>query len=315
MDELSLTQTTATASRVLSGRAGFDTNFLGPAVPVPALAATETVLLPYTHFSVLMRLDKRLAAVAAVGIDGDKLMDVGRSGIQWRLDPRLAEDKQTGERVYARNDIDRGHLVRRASAVWGDTRAEAAQANEDTFHYTNAAPQAAQFNQGLELWLGLESYLLQNATDHRRRLIVFTGPVFSDVDPVYRGVEIPLQFFKVAAFLYQGQLAATGYVVDQTPQLAGLPDVPRPGVIGDAPPLGPFRTFQVPIRDIAALTRLDLDQLTAVDRMPIASTLPTARAGSTWRQLHSAEDLDLDFDLDEHGEQGNGSAAVTLPRV
>jgi DNA/RNA endonuclease G (NUC1) len=30
--------------------------------------------------------------------------------------------------------------VRRASAVWGITRAEAAQANEDTFHYTNAAP-------------------------------------------------------------------------------------------------------------------------------------------------------------------------------
>ncbi|WP_356815733.1 DNA/RNA non-specific endonuclease [Arthrobacter sp. Bi26] len=71
--------------------------------------------------------------------------------------PRLGEDQQTGERVYARNDIDGGHLVRRASAVWGETREEAARANEDTFHYTNAAPQAAKFNQGLGLWLGLES--------------------------------------------------------------------------------------------------------------------------------------------------------------
>ncbi|MFE4229200.1 DNA/RNA non-specific endonuclease [Arthrobacter sp. NPDC056886] len=44
----------------------------------------------------------------------------------------------------------RGHLVRRASAVWGDTRAEAARANADTFHYTSAAPQAAKFNQGLD---------------------------------------------------------------------------------------------------------------------------------------------------------------------
>ena len=123
-----------------------------------------------------MRPDKRLAAVTGLGIDGGKLMDLGRSGIPWKLDPRLPEDQQTGARVYAGSDIDRGHLVRRASAVWGDTHAEAAQANEDTFHYTNAAPQAAKFNQGLELWLGLESNPLDNAADHRRRLLVFTGP-------------------------------------------------------------------------------------------------------------------------------------------
>src|SRR5919112_1840117 len=111
-------------------------------------------------------------------------MDLSRSGIQWRLDPRLPEDEQTGGRVYARNDLDRGHLVRRASAVWGDTRAEAAQANEDTFYYTNAAPQAAKFNQGMELWLGLESYLQENAADNSRRIVVFTGPIFGDTDPV-----------------------------------------------------------------------------------------------------------------------------------
>jgi endonuclease G len=281
----------------LSNRAGFDTNFLGVPVPMPTLAGTKTVSLAYTHFSVLMRVDKRLAAVTALGIDGEKLMDLGRAGIQWRLDPRLGEDQQTGERLYAHNDIDRGHLVRRASAVWGDTRAEAAQANEDTFHYTNAAPQAAKFNQGLNLWLGLESYLQDHAADDGRRLVVFTGPIFGETDPVYRGVDIPLLYFKVVVFLQDGDLAATGYVVDQKPQLADLPDVPRPGAVDEAPPLGPFRTFQVPVRDIAALTGLDLDQLIAADRMPIASELPTARVTSTWRELLSPEDLDLDFEL------------------
>jgi len=241
------------------------------------LDGIDTVLLPYTHFSVLMRPDKRLAAVTGLGIDGGKLMDLGRSGIPWKLDPRLPEDQQTGARVYAGSDIDRGHLVRRASAVWGDTHAEAAQANEDTFHYTNAAPQAAKFNQGLELWLGLESNLLDNAADHRRRLLVFTGPVFTGPDPVYRGVGIPLRFFKIAVFLHNATLGATGYIVDQTSQLADLPDVPRPGVQDGAPPLGPFRTFQVPIRDIAALTALDLTQMTAVDRMPALGSLPGCR--------------------------------------
>jgi endonuclease G len=43
------------------------------------------------------------------------------------------------------------------SAPWGDTRAEAAQSNENTFCNTNTAPQAAKFNWGMELWLGMES--------------------------------------------------------------------------------------------------------------------------------------------------------------
>lgn len=122
------------------------------------------MMLPYRNFSVLMRLDKRLAAVTALGIDGEKLMDLDRTGIRWRLDPRLAKDEQTGEKVFARNDIDCGHAVRRASAVWGNARAEAVQAN--------AAPQAAQFNQGLDLWLGMESYLLENTADDGRRILL-----------------------------------------------------------------------------------------------------------------------------------------------
>jgi endonuclease G len=297
MDEL-LLPATATIED-LSGRKGFDENFLDVPLPLPALAGAEAVLLPYTHFSVLIRLDKRPAAVTGVCIDGEKLMDLDRAGIRWRLDPRLREDQQTGERVYARNDIDRGHLVRRSSAVWGDTVGEAEQANEDTFHYANAAPQAAKFNQGMELWLGVEDYLQEHAAQYRSRLVVFTGPIFSDLDPVYRGVDIPLRFFKVAVFIHEGELAATGYVVDQSPQLAELPDVPRPGVTEDVPPLGPFRTFQAPIRDIMALTGLDLDQLAEVDRMPIAATLRAAPVGSTWRKLSAPEDLDLDFDLED----------------
>lgn len=298
MDELMTAHALTKDARSLADRSGYDEDFLGRTVPVPALHGVKTVLLPYTHFSVLMRPDKRLAAVTALGLDGSKLIDLDRGGIQWRLDPRLSEIEQTGEQVYARNDLDRGHLVRRASAVWGDTRAEAAQANEDTFYYTNAAPQAAKFNQGMELWLGLETYLQENAADSSRRLVVFTGPIFGHTDPVYRGVDIPLKFFKVAAFLYRGELAATGYVVDQAPQLADLPDVPQSGIRDEAPPLGPFRTFQAPIRDIATLTGLSLDQLMAADRMPIAAALPGARVTSTWRELRSPEDLDLDFDLE-----------------
>ena len=44
-------------------------------------------------------------------------------------------------------------------------------------------------------------------------------------------------------------------------------------------------------------TGLDLEQLAAVDRMRIASTLPAARVASTRRRFRSPQDLDLDFNL------------------
>ena len=103
-------------------------------------------------------------------------------------------------------------VCRGTVVLGGETLAEAQLANEDTFRYTNAAPQAAKFNQGLDLWLGIESYLQGHAARYRRRIVVFTGPIFSPLDPVYRGTDISLRFFKVAAFIHDSGLAATGYV-------------------------------------------------------------------------------------------------------
>lgn len=273
----------------LADRAGYDPTFLGVDVPLPAPRdpAVATVLLPYTHFSVRLRPDRRLAAVAGAMIDGATLADEGREGIDWVLDPRVPAEQQTGDEVYARNDLDRGHLVRRASVVWGP-RAEAQQANVDTFTFPNAAPQAAAFNQGEELWLGLENYLLDNAATLDRRLVVHTAPVLDAADPVYRGVGLPLRFVKVAAFLDAGGLGATAYLLDQTPLVDDLPraraarDEPPARAVADLPPLGPFRTFGVPVADVAALTGLDLDGLAAVDRLP---------ASAAWQQLESLAQL------------------------
>lgn len=40
----------------LSDRLAFDEHFLGRPFPTPTLNGTEAVLLPHTHFSILMRL-------------------------------------------------------------------------------------------------------------------------------------------------------------------------------------------------------------------------------------------------------------------
>jgi endonuclease G len=147
--------------------------------------------------------------------------------------------------------------VRRRDPVWGDA-ATAAQANLDTFSYVNAAPPAALFNQGELLWLGLEDHVLTHASTYRTRLSVFTAPVLADDDPVYRGVQVPRRFWKIAAWATaEGEgagLAATGYVLDQSDQLDGilLAQSRSAGVV--VPPLGPYLTYQVPVADIAVRT-------------------------------------------------------------
>lgn len=278
----------------LPERQGYDPMFLGVAVPLPVpVHPTELLVLPYTHFSVLLRPDRRLAAATVVAIDGASLVDLVRSRDRWSLDPRVPESAQAGEELYRDNELDRGHLVRRLDPVWGQA-ASAQQANDDTFHFTNAAPQHAGFNQSKLLWLGLESYLLEHAASWDRRLVVMTGPVLAARDPLYRGVRVPLRFWKVAAAMdATGTLTATAYVLDQTP----LVDDVRGALAtaeeaGQAPPLGAFRTFQVPVADVVAISGLDLGPLLEADLLaPQPSAAPAARG--SWVQLHELSDVVL----------------------
>ena len=208
---------------------GFDPGFLGAPLAAPRPSGDRVVRqLPYTHFEVLLDPERRLALSTAVNIDGARLLDLGR-GDDWHLDERVPASEQTGPEVYARNDFDRGHLVRRRDPVWGEP-AEARAGNVDSFCYTNAAPQASGFNQSKELWLGLEDLVLEYAQANLARIDVFTGPVLAEDDPVYRGVGIPLRFWKIAAWSPDGEtLAASAYLLDQTALVRRIVDDGRLG--------------------------------------------------------------------------------------
>ncbi|WP_432491997.1 DNA/RNA non-specific endonuclease [Kineococcus gypseus] len=292
-------ETSAAAAAVdLSGRAGFDPSFLapGPVVPVPLPTdGTRVVVLPYTHFTVVLRPDRRLAAATAVAVDGASLREVERGGDRWFLDPRAEAGAQAGAELYARNDFDRGHLVRRRDPVWGEP-AEALRANADTFSYANAAPQVAGFNQSEELWLGLEDHVLAHAREHDARMVVVTGPVLAEDDPPYRGVRVPRRFFKVAGYLLddgsgEPVLASAGFVLDQTALVDRL--LRAEASAQRVPELGGFGTFQVPVADVAALSALDLGPLVAADRLPALAPVAAADGGGAplWRPVVSAGDL------------------------
>jgi len=271
---------------------GYDDRFLGIEIPLPQPADGRTAqALAYPRFTVLLDPERRLAAVTGVNIDGAALLDLPRTG-QWRLDPRVPADEQAGPAVYADNDLDRGHLVRRRDPGWG-TPAQARAAMAATFVYPNAAPQASGFNQSKELWLGLEDHVLEFADATDQRLAVFTAPVLADEDPAYRGIHIPRRFFKVAAWAVPGaaapQLAAAGFVLDQS----DLIDVVQ-GALA-VPPLGAFRTFQAPIADIEALSGIDLGPLVDADVLPPVDQPADreVRGEDGWRLLRAPEDVFL----------------------
>ncbi|QDT51937.1 DNA/RNA non-specific endonuclease [Symmachiella dynata] len=255
----------------LNNRRGYAEAFLGNrslAVPLPALNSDQLdhaapvsgrerdrgigkYVLDYTHFSVVMNKTRRLAYYAAVNIDGTQEVAVRRTNTRWRVDPRIDRNHQHDNDLYVRNKLDRGHLVRRLDPVWGDYN-EAKRANDDTFHYTNAAPQHARLNQ--RDWLALEDYLLVNTNQDDQKLTVFTGPVFTRCDTDYRGTTLPEDFWKVAVMVQDDDLLATGYLLSQKQFMDDLEFV-----------IGEFRTYQTPIRTIEQLTGLSFGNLAEHD--------------------------------------------------
>jgi endonuclease G len=208
-------------------REGYQADFLGDGAEVPLPRVTKGAsdvltysdqgatkrVLPYEHFSVLMSRSRRMCRYSAVNIDGKRSKSKPRVG--WRTDPRIPADAQIRKECYGDPPkFSRGHMTRREDPVWG-TDGSATKGNADSMHVTNAVPQMQPFNAGI--WLELENYALQNARKDDMKISVFTGPFLSSDDPVMFGVMIPLEFWKVIAFIHDetGELCATGYTMSQ----------------------------------------------------------------------------------------------------
>ena len=126
-------------------------------------------------------------------------------GLRMNFNPPATSTKRVKDRPV---QFSRGHQVRLLDPCWSKSTnsqkalAESQLGSEDTFHYTNAAPQVQHYND-ID-WGNLEDYLLDKAQTSKKLLTVFTGPIYRKDDPSYgkkrKGGpwKIPLSFWKVA---------------------------------------------------------------------------------------------------------------------
>lgn len=287
-------ETTRFTDPAFAASLGFKPDFLGAGLAVPLPKTTRNfrgtlaknrdtgkTVFDYTHFSLAMQAERRLAAWTAVNIEGKQLKSSSKEP-GWRRDRRLPDNQQTLAEVYGEVpgkslQIDRGHLVRRLDPVWG-AQEVADRAAADTFHYTNAAPQEHVYNS--ETWGNLEDFVLERADRRDHKASVMTGPILRPDDDFYgeglRGGpwQIPWSFWKIAVFRRaDGSPSVTGFVIEQTATLAPLFEATRynPYSVEEA------RVFQRPVRVIEQLTGLDFGELRKLDKMGSVEGTAAAR--------------------------------------
>ncbi|MGX5637687.1 DNA/RNA non-specific endonuclease [Brevundimonas diminuta ATCC 11568] len=293
----------------LADRQGFDPGFLGDDLVTPWPILSDDLMaglakptdatpqrpyeLRYTHFGVMFSERLKLPVMTAVNIDGGRAVRLKRGRDRWFFDERIPVSAQFTSQDYNHRGIDRGHMVRREDPNWGEL---AAQANSDTFHLTNAAPQHSSFNRSAELWLGLESYILESSRTWGFKASVFTGAVHLPDDPplVEDGMPVPLEYWKLAVMRAADspRLHATAWLLSQGQLVRRMLEERNRREAREGFVLGPFRTFQISVEDLGKALGYDLGPYIEADPFR-AEQERVEDARTVVREIRTREDLIL----------------------
>jgi endonuclease G len=278
--------------------------------------------LKYWNYSVVMNADRGLAFFSAGNIMPRAQLG-GREGDQFIRDRRVDavdEEAQIGTEFYKKqstfeadnrstNPFDQGHLSRREDLQWGASAQEAKRNGDDSFHYTNCAPQHFAFNQNRKisgLWNRLEVSAVQQLSSGEK-ICIINGPVFNapastagpdgklllqlngprKKDLTFGGVSIPKLYFKLIAYRKGDALRAKAFVVSQEDMLATVDRLheAEASTLSD----NELSLYQVKIKDLEDLTGLTFGIPVAADT-PHAEELALLEGG---RPIYDEEELFL----------------------
>lgn len=256
---------------------GFQEEFMGVRIPMPVPNADlrkqlahrtdspSSYTLKYHHISTVHHAVRRVPVVSCINVHGKyryEALGKDTRNDKWFRDNRIDYDVQLNDAWYAKSGFDKGHLSRREDAEWGTTMAAAKRAADMTCSYANAIPQVPALNRAVMgyhgLWGQLEIKLLEagveNESGKSGRICVFSGPLFAPDDPVFKGVQVALNCFKIVVWYDgTGALRTTCFRLSQE-SLVGEVDfeVLR---FDDV-----FKTYQCPLVEIEKVTGLSFPE-------------------------------------------------------
>ena len=294
---------------------GYAEDFISSELPVPLptltpeqqadvalVAGTTDNVARYVNYSLVQSQSRGFPYFTASNIDGHLFKRVARKD-NWRKDERINHALQWGQELYSapQSNFDRGHLVKREDVQWGTTVLEAQNAADSTFFFTNAVPQHAQLNQAI--WADLENYILHTeSVQNNLRIMVFTGPVLNEADPVFvtevngAKVKLPVLFWKVVVFTKgDNQLYRVGFLMGQTKLLekGGIikpQKVKLPALVAELfTHFEDAETYQVNIATLETLTQLKMPPATDVyqDDRPIKLILEEVDINANIRAMEA----------------------------
>lgn len=233
------------------------------------VGSTDSLVLKYPNYSVIFHSVRMMPAISGVNVDGSaakRLDDTVRKDV-WLRDTRLSFDIQLNDNFYNNSGFDRGHMSRREDADWGTTADEAKLNADLTCMYTNACPQVPKINQSSRkgLWGLLEKVVLESGVEAEKsktnKISVFNGPMFKASDPVFRGVQVPMDFFKIILWLTDNKtLKATAFKLSQ---VALVSDIDFEQL--DLDKNTEFKAYQCSIKSLQEKTKLNFSDLFPYD--------------------------------------------------
>ena len=265
---------------------GYQANFLGSgnksvSIPQPAekikkfIAKTigsTGIILKYYNYSVIFHSVRMMPIISCVNVAGDpgERTDRQKRKDNWLRDSRLSFDTQLNDSWYRGSGFDRGHMSRREDADWGATADDAFRNANLTCMYTNACPQVPKINRSdsgknLGLWGKLEQLVLEKGVEKEvgktSKMSVFNGPIFQDDDPVFKGIQIPMDFYKIVIWLTDtNDLKATAFRLSQTKLVSNI-DFEEIDIDQNTE----FKPYHVSIKQLAKDTNIDFSAIEPID--------------------------------------------------
>lgn len=289
----------------------YDIGFLGGGVraPLPGfgpglegeIARSEQlrdgVYADYPTYTVVMNARRRSAAFVALNIQQRKLG--GEGSRSWSYDTRLDHELQLDDDYYRRNVWDRGHMAMRASAAWGDTRAERNRNSRETYYWTNSVLQHQWLNR--DEWVGVENWVRTLEQDDNDRVCSISGPIYGDVntyvEPQARPpAPVPGAFFKVVMFRHRDTPDALSVRAFIVPQNAVTMRASGQWRMAD------LQTYQVPVRLIEQYTNLVFpEEVVQANPLYYEDVEGAARVGVP--SLPEIREVDADTHIVDPGQQ------------